>query len=161
MDSVAVVPEGPPADDFRPRELSPSVTNKDPSPPKKTNIRKRTKTGCLSKFLLSLYTMTELPENHSRADPDQHAGNAASNAMKENPSVRIVSSRSDSAKAITHVLFSKTPWVLFLEDRSGPFLIITRTRPRLSSMPSCLQHTPKRPLHHRGPFHSLHRNLLA
>ncbi|KAK2613737.1 hypothetical protein N8I77_000628 [Diaporthe amygdali] len=48
MDSVAVVPEGTPADDFRPREMSPAMENNDPSPPKKANIRKRTKTGCLT-----------------------------------------------------------------------------------------------------------------
>ncbi|KAI3402129.1 hypothetical protein diail_58 [Diaporthe ilicicola] len=48
MDSVAVVPEGTSADDFRPRELSPTIANNDPSAPKKANIRKRTKTGCLT-----------------------------------------------------------------------------------------------------------------
>lgn len=164
MDSVAVVPEGTPADDYRRRELSPPGTNKDPSPPKKTNIRKRTKTGCLSKFpkfLISFYNATRLPRNRSGADPAQRAGSAASNAMKESPYVRTVSSPSDSAKATTRVWSSKTPWVRFLEGPSDRFLTITRTRPKPSSMPNCLRRTPKHPHRPRGLSHSSRRSPLA
>lgn len=160
MDAVALVPEGTPADDFRPRELSPTATNKDPSPPKKTNIRKRTKTGCLSKFLFFISVSINY-HKVTDADLGQRAGNAASNAMKESPSVRIVSSRSVSAKATTRVLFSKTLWVRSLEGPSDQYLTIIRIRPRLSSMPSYLRHTPKHPHRHKGLSHSLHQSLLA
>lgn len=47
MDAVAMAPEGSPMDDFKAREQSPMI-NKDNSPSKKSNIRKRTKTGCMS-----------------------------------------------------------------------------------------------------------------
>ncbi|ROV91661.1 hypothetical protein VMCG_09226 [Cytospora schulzeri] len=48
MDSVAITPEGPAVDDFNHRELSPTLSNNDSLPPKKTNTRKRTKTGCMT-----------------------------------------------------------------------------------------------------------------
>lgn len=46
MDAVAMAPEGSAMDDFK-REPSP-MNDKDSYPIKKQNIRKRTKTGCLS-----------------------------------------------------------------------------------------------------------------
>ncbi|CAN8102184.1 unnamed protein product [Discula destructiva] len=47
MATVAMAPEGLAMDDFTAREQSPMI-NEDPSPSKKPNIRKRTKTGCLT-----------------------------------------------------------------------------------------------------------------
>lgn len=50
MDSIAVVSEGTTVDEFKHHDMSPAMANSDPSPPKKTNIRKRTKTGCMSMY---------------------------------------------------------------------------------------------------------------
>lgn len=55
MESVAMAPEGPAMGDFKHRDMSPTLANNDASLPKKTNIRKRTKTGCMSMFWSPLY----------------------------------------------------------------------------------------------------------
>lgn len=47
MDSVMMPQEGPPLDDYK-ADPSPVSVDKDEPPQKKPNIRKRTKTGCLS-----------------------------------------------------------------------------------------------------------------
>ena len=101
--------------------------------------RKRTKTGCLSRFSPSRDTKSL----RSVAHISQHAASGASSAARSARPVRTVSSPSASAKAIFLGSFSRT-----LSVPSGPLskaLLLALNIPRIpmglrASMGACLQH---------------------
>lgn len=166
MDSVTIATEGPTVDEFKHRELSPALANNDPSPPKKTNIRKRTKTGCMSMFQPPVLAAVADTLSANRyiyiymlvvTDFDQPVGDDASSAMRGNQSVRIAPNQNDNVRATTRESSSRIPWVLSLEAPLGQYRITIRTRPKPSSTRRCLRLRPRR-LCHKGLFQSLHQS---
>ena len=113
-----------------------------PEPSRTTNplkARKRTKTGCLSRFSPSRHTK----KFRSVAHISQHAASGASSAVRSARPVKTVSSPSASAKAIFLGSFSRT-----LSVPSGQLSKVLRLAlniPRIpmglpASMGACLQH---------------------
>lgn len=145
MNPVAMHQEGPPLDEYKAEPSSPVTVDKDEPPPKKPNIRKRTKTGCLS--MQSLPCPSDSSSSQwtvlLRLLYHQLAANVASNVMRENRSVTTASSRRDNAKATTHALSSRTHWVRSQEAPLGLYLTIIQTQPKLLSTHSFLRHIPK------------------
>ena len=100
--------------------------------------RKRTKTGCLSKFRSSWRTIILKSITHT----PQHAASGASSAAKSARPVKIVSNQSASAKAIFLESFSRT--LLALSGQRSKELLLALNIPMLmelqAPMGAFLQH---------------------
>ena len=113
--------------------------------------RKRTKTGCLSKFS---FVTRQWDIFRSVAHTSQHAASAASSAARSGQPVKTASSPNASAKAIFRGSFSRTLLVLS-GQRSKVLLLALNIPPILmepqAPMGACLQH-PWTPQLHRVSF---------
>ena len=119
-----------------------STTSATVEPPRTTNplkARKRTKTGCLSRFSPSRDTKGL----RSVAHVSQHAARGASSVARSAQPVKTVSNPSASAKAIFPGSFSRT--LLVPSGQLSKALLLALNIPRIpmqlqASMGVCLQH---------------------